>query len=259
MHPHQSIAIAGLSDPASALTHLGGALLFGVLSILLIRRAARSPTPDSSSRRARVLAVSIFAAATVLALVTSGLFHLCQPGSAKRAMMLRLDSATIFLLIAATYTPVHTILFRGVWRWGFLAFIWSVSIGCLSFKTIYFDDVPRWLSLGAYLCMGWFSVLSATRLWSRYGFRFIRPVVLGGIAYTLGGVLNLVHYPNPIPGYFGAHEIFHIAVLLGLSYHWQFIDQIATCSMRLHIPIEPNLNETILMPSEAPTAQPHAA
>jgi len=57
----------------------------------------------------------------------------------------------------------------------------------------------------------------------RFGFSFVRPLLLGGVAYTLGALVLSLHGPPLISGVIGAHELWHVAVLLGLAMHWRFV------------------------------------
>lgn len=86
--------IPGFSEPVSSLTHLGGAGVFGLLSIGLLRRG----WGDTG----RVVALAVFAFSCVLLLAVSGVYHLLAPGYAGWVVMRRLDRAAIFGLIAGT-------------------------------------------------------------------------------------------------------------------------------------------------------------
>lgn len=208
-----------MADPVSSVTHLAGAVVFAVLSVRLLRRGRGG--------NARMASLSVFAFACVLLLGVSGTYHLLPAGSASREVLQRLDHAAIFVLIAASFTPPHMILFRGAMRWAMLAGIWSAAIAGLVLKTVYFHTVPEWLSLAMYLGLGWMGVISAAALARRYGWRALRPVLWGALAYTAGALFEFLRWPVLLPGLVGPHEIFHIAVLAGISWHWLFILRIA--------------------------------
>ena len=159
--------------------------------------------------------------------ILSGAYHTTTTGGAARAVMLRLDHAAIFVLIACTFTPVHVILFRGVGRWGSLLLIWGFAVVAITCKSIYFYTMPEWLGLSLYLGMGWIGLASGFALYRQYGFAFVAPVLWGGLAYSIGAVLDHLKWPEPIPGAVRSHEVFHIAVLIGLAFHWSFIYSIA--------------------------------
>jgi channel protein (hemolysin III family) len=209
------LAIAGFSDPVSSISHLVGAVVFAFLAATLLRRGGGD--------RLRMISLAVFAVSCVLLLGLSGVYHLLSPDTAGRALLKQLDHAAIFVLIAGSFTPVHVILFRGVWRWGTLAAIWCAAIAGVVVKTVYFDVMPEWLGLTMYLGLGWIGVFSAAALARLYGWRFIRPVLWGALAYTVGALAEFLRWPLLLPGILGPHEIFHLAVLAGISLHWKFI------------------------------------
>jgi channel protein (hemolysin III family) len=213
------LSIVGFSDPVSSLTHLAGALVFSALGIVLLRRGRGD--------RGRMAALSVFAFTCVLLLSVSGVYHLLSPGTAAREVLKRLDHAAIFLLIAGSFTPVHIILFHGGWRWGMLAGIWGAALAGLVLKTVYFSTVPEWLGLAMYLGLGWMGVISALHLRRRFGWRFIQLVLWGALAYTAGAVIEFVRWPVLLPGIVGPHELFHLAVLAGITCIWVFVLGIA--------------------------------
>jgi channel protein (hemolysin III family) len=138
-----------------------------------------------------------------------------------------LDHDAIFTLIACSFTPVHVILFRGVGRWGMLLLIWTFAAVAITIKSVYFDALPDFLGTALYLGMGWIGLASGIPLWRRYGFAFVAPVLWGGVAYSIGAVLDSLRWPIIVPGVVQWHEVFHVAVLMGLSFHWAFIYSIA--------------------------------
>jgi channel protein (hemolysin III family) len=81
------------------------------------------------------------------------------------------------------------------------------------------------LTHSVYLAFGWLGLVSIIGIWRLKGTLSIKYLVYGGIAYTIGAVLDWMEYPVLFPGYFGAHEVFHIAVLLGVLFHWIFLLQ----------------------------------
>lgn len=206
-------SIPGFSDPFSTFTHLGGAGTFLVLGYWLFRGSV-----GGGGR----LALGVFYFAVLFLLSMSGVYHLLSPG-AGRYVMQHLDHAAIFVLIAGTFTPVHAILFRGFARYGMLLLIWAAAITGISLKMVFFDAVSEWLGLALYLGLGWVGLISGTLLVRRYGWSCIHPLLWGALAYTVGAVLEFLRAPTLIPGVVAAHELFHVAVLVGIGYHWLFV------------------------------------
>ncbi len=221
------IAIPGFSEPVSSMTHLFTSVIVLAIGIWLIRRCRRD--------RAAVWSLSVFIFGSVFLLVMSGVFHLLEPGGGPRAVLQRLDHAGIFVLIAGSFTGIHGILFRGFWRWGMLLFVWGIAVTAITLKTIFFDSMPEAVGLSLYLGMGWLGALTGWLLYRRHDFRFIRSLILGALAYTLGAIIEFVRVPPLIPGVIGAHEIFHLAVLAGLGFHFWFIAHVALLRCNEHM------------------------
>jgi len=207
-------SIPGFTEPVSSLSHLIATAFFAVASIPLLR-AARG-------HGGRMTALAIYAGSVVLLLAMSGVYHLLAHDTAGRAVLQRLDHACIFTLIAGTFTAVHGMLFRGWLRWGVIAFVWIVVATAIPLKTVFFADMPEWLSLTFYLAFPWLGLGSGYLLWRRRGLHFIAPLALGGLAYTLGAVIEFARWPNPWPGVIHAHELFHFFVIAGAWFHWRF-------------------------------------
>jgi channel protein (hemolysin III family) len=214
------ISIPGFSEPMSALTHLLGAAVFAIMGIWLVRKGRKTDDPGWN-RRMTALAVFVFAAVAQLGI--SGAYHLLQPNLAPRLVLQRLDHAAIFFLIAATFVPVHVILFNGWRRWLILLILVSLAAIGTTLKFLYFDELPEIFGLTFYVAMGWVGAYSGYALFRRYGWGFIRPLVWGGIAYTLGAVTEFLRQPVLLDGFVGPHELFHLAVLTGLGFHFRFI------------------------------------
>ena len=94
-------------------------------------------------------------------------------------------------------------------------------------KTVFFSSVPEWLGVGAYLALGWGGAFSMLLVVRRWGLRAVSPLALGGIAYTAGALCELTNSPVLVPGVVGSHEVFHLAVLVGLGSMWLFMHRIA--------------------------------
>jgi channel protein (hemolysin III family) len=209
----------GFWDPFSAASHLLGAAAFLVLGVRLVRRGA----PE----RARQAMLAIYAFSCVLLLFISGVYHATTGGGAARALLVRLDHAAIFILIAGTFTPIHGLLFRGVMRWAPLAFIWAAAGAGVIFKTANFQTVPESVGLTLYLVMGWLGIVGGAVLWRRHGFAFVRPLLLGGAAFSVSAMMEFCRWPVVVPGVIHPHDVFHLTVLVGFTLHFSFMWQFA--------------------------------
>lgn len=219
--------IPGFTDPFSSLSHLLGAVIFAGMSVPLVRRGLTAKRARTGrAEQGRVASLVIFAVSAVLLLSMSGVFHLLPAGQARHVLQ-RLDHAAIFVLIAGTATPVYTILFRGRWRWGMLTLLWTMALTGVTLKSIYFRDMPQTIGLVLYVVMGWIGVASLRGILRRCGVAWTMALLFGGVAYTVGAAVELAS-PRPlIASVIRAHEIFHVAVLIGLALHWRFVWLIA--------------------------------
>lgn len=213
------LEIPGFSEPFSSISHLLAAGIFLTLGAILVFRHRHSSL--------RLIGLVIFGTAVVFTLAMSGVFHLLTPGSVSRNVLQRLDHAAIFFLIAASFTPLHLLLFKGIARWGILLLVWTCAITGLTLKTIYFNDIPEWLGLSFYLSLGWVGAVSAILLYRTRGYQFIKPLLYGSLAYTLGALIDFIQTPSLVVGVLGPHELFHVGILFGVGFHWAFVARAA--------------------------------
>lgn len=237
----QWYSISGFNDPMSSISHLTGLVVFFVLSIFMLLSAW-------SSRR-RFWFSFVFAFAVLQLLSMSFVYHMFEPGYTTRAVMVRLDVSAIFILIAATFSSIHGMLFTGWKRWGILALIWTIAVTGLTLRVIFFDSVPSAVGIAIFLAMGWIGAFSAYLLYHDYGWPVVTPVVWGGVFYSVGALIDVVDGPILVPMVWGAHETFHLFVLAGLGAHWSLIAKLAEGS------IERNPGQSVLAKSETVESQ----
>ncbi|MEO0511564.1 MAG: hemolysin III family protein [Planctomycetota bacterium] len=211
------------ADPFSTWSHLLGAVGSAICSIWLIRRGLRR----KANRFGAALSLAVFAASAVLLLSASAFYHSVPHGTILRDMTRRLDHAAIFVLIAGSFTPIHAIAFRGFMRWGILAIVWTCAAVGVGIKTAFFDQIPEWLSILTYLGMGWIGALAMILLWKRDSLRQVSPLILGGLAYSAGALCEFTGHPTLWAGVIRSHEVFHVAVLVGLGSMWMFVRRLA--------------------------------
>lgn len=209
------VPFAGASEPLAAGSHMVAAAV-----AILFAPALVSAGGNRTAARA---AITVFAVALVLLFGVSGAYHVFDLDGAPRAVLRRIDHALIWILIAATFTPVHVIAFRGAARWVPLACIWFLAITGLVLKTIYFTEFPEGLGFVLYIGFGWMGFFAGIKLYRSGASRAVGLILAGGVAYTTGAVLSAFHWPTPVPGLFGHHEIFHLAVCAGAALHWQAV------------------------------------
>jgi len=202
-----------IREPVNGASHLIGLLLAGAGTILLLRMA-QGPS--------ELVAFGIYGATLILLYGASTLYHtLLLPERPLRALR-TLDHIAIYFLIAGTYTPVALITLNGRLGWTLLAAVWLIALAGVPFK-LFFLDAPVWLSTGTYLAMGYLALVAVVPLAHAVSYRGLAWLIAGGIAYTIGAVIYARQRPDPFPGRFGHHEIWHLLVLAGSGCHFAFM------------------------------------
>jgi hemolysin III len=211
-----------LREPVSGLTHLVGVLLALVALIVLLTKAA--------GRADQLVAFGIFGLSLIALYGASALYHLLPVSASAIARLRRLDHMTIFILIAGTYTPVCVLALGGVWRAGLLGLIWTLALCGIVLKLLWMD-APRWLSVGVYLAMGWLAVIAASAIFQAIPSGGIAWILIGGLVYSAGALIYGLKRPDPVPGIFGFHELWHLFVMAGSACHfWVMLRYIAPIS-----------------------------
>jgi len=205
----------GFAEPINSWSHLLGAIVYFFLTIQLLRSTLVSGGYS--------LFIAIFGFSCVFLFSMSGVYHLLSIGGSGRFILRALDHAGIYLIIAGTFTAVHGILFCGLMKWGVIILVWMLAINGIVLSTIYTESIPELWRLLSYLALGWLGIISGIFLWREHGMLFIKTFIFGGLAYTVGAVLEFFRQPVLIAGIFGPHELFHFAVLLGTGFHWAFV------------------------------------
>ncbi len=201
-------------EPASAWTHFAGMLLSIPGIWLLWRRSRGNP-----GKRASLL---IYGASLLLCYGASTLYHGVRVPSDRLGPFIRLDSEGIFALIAGSYTPLAWNLMRGRWRIGTLAVVWGTAGSAIAVIASGGRFSPI-LGTSLYLAMGWGVVVCYAQISRLVPHWALFPLVLGGISYSVGAVLNLLGWPALWPGIFDTHALFHLFVIAGSVAHYWFI------------------------------------
>ena len=211
------VTFLGLHDPISAWSHLIAAFAFLVSSFYLLYKGRGS--------KLRITSFVLYIFALVFLFSMSGTYHLLAYNTEARDVLQILDHAAIWILIAGTFIPIHTLMFRGPKRWAVLTLVWVITIPGVILTTVFFSTLPEYVSLTLYLGLGWIGILSAYFIVKDYGKEEVKYLFLGGIAYTIGAILEFLRWPSFYDGVINAHDFFHIFVIIGASFHWYLIYQ----------------------------------
>jgi len=202
-----------LKEPASTLTHFFGALSSVAALVVLVVRAALAGTAW------HVVSFAIFGSTLVLVYVASTLYHALDLSSRATVVLRKIDHIMIFMLIAGTYTPFLLVPLRGVWGWSLFGVIWGCAVAGLVMK-LFWIDAPRWLTTTFYLVVGWLVLIAIYPLVRAVSTATLAWLLAGGAFYTTGAVFYATRWPDPWPGRFGFHEVWHLFVLGGSITHF---------------------------------------
>lgn len=201
-------------EPMNGFTHLAGAILSLVGLIAMVIKAV-----SESASSITLTAVIIFGISMILLYSASATYHLVIAREKVISFLRRLDHSMIFILIAGTYAPFCLVTLNGISGWILFSIIISAAICGVTFKLVWFD-CPRWLSTGIYISMGWFIVFAAVPLSENLAPQGLWLLIIGGLLYTIGGIIYALKPAFLEFKYMGFHEIFHLFILAGSLAHF---------------------------------------
>jgi hemolysin III len=171
--------------------------------------------PTTSSK----LICLVYAFAISLLFGVSGLFHRHTWGPVGRRRMRRADHSTIFIAIAGSYTAVAGIALTGWARTTVLLIVWIGAVLGITLRQVWLD-APKWVIALPYVVVGWAAVAVLPQLYRALGPSGFILLLVGGLAYSTGAVVYALKKPDPVPGVFGYHEVFHACTIIGAVCHF---------------------------------------
>lgn len=193
-------------EVANAVTHGIGALLSIAALVIMVAFAVLDGDPWL------ITSVSIYGATLILLYTSSTLYHATAVPAAKTILQ-KIDHATIFLLIAGTYTPFLLVNLRDSWGWTLFGLVWGFALFGVVFE-FGWTHKSRKISLALYLGMGWIILIAIGPMLDNVATGGLLLLLLGGLSYTLG----VVFYVRTSMSYH--HAIWHLFVLLGSVLHF---------------------------------------
>ena len=204
-------------EPVNTWTHFVGIILAALAMTVMVWNAVMRHSMTLIS------GAIVFGISMILLYSASTIYH---GFNGKKEIILRLrklDHAMIFVLIAGTYTPLCLTVLKGSLGTGLLIGVWSLAaIGIIT--KVVFIHMPRWLSAGMYLFLGWISIIFIYPIFKAMPISGFVWLVLGGLFYTVGSVIYALKSERLRIGVFGFHEIFHLFILLGTLSHFIMIN-----------------------------------
>jgi hemolysin III len=168
------------------------------------------------------LVMTVYAVSISLLFGVSALFHRHTWGPVGRRRMRRADHSTIFIAIAGSYTAVAGIALTGWARATVLCIVWGGAVIGITLRQVWLD-APKWVIALPYVVVGWAAVAVLPQLFRSLGGAGFVLLLAGGLAYSAGAVVYALKRPNPVPGVFGYHEVFHACTIVGAVLHYVVI------------------------------------
>lgn len=169
---------------------------------------------------------AIYAVTLALMLGVSATYHRGTRSALADLRWKRADHAMIFLFVAGTYTPICVLGIGGAPGTRMLALVWvGAALGV--FQSVLWVRAPRVVAAALYVALGWLVVAFWPDVRGALGDPLLRLLVAGGILYTAGAIIYALRRPDPLPRWFGYHEVFHVLVIAACVCHFVVISQLA--------------------------------
>jgi hemolysin III len=205
------LTLGKMQNPIRGLLHGSAAVATAIGLAVLLER--------SEGQARAVVGAVIFGGALLVMYVISSLYHSVPWEPAWKTRFQKLDHSMIFLVVAGTFTPIAIASLDGTILLLALAVVWGIAITGILLKAL-MPDVRTSLSVTLQMVMGWSALIWVPWIWRELGTGAITLIVLGGACYTIGTVFYAVRWPKLFPRTFSHHELFHVLVIAGSSFHF---------------------------------------
>lgn len=186
-------------------THLAGIIFTLIAAYFILKLGYQSNWKNA-------FGTTFFTCGMLLMFAASTLYHWQMLGKKKRRLRI-LDHISIYVMIAASYTPICIGVVGGMLGWVVFGILWGIALGGSIYKITAIDRYPR-LSLFIYIIMGWSFVFVAEPVCKHVTITTLICLLAEGFFYT-SGTYFFAHDNRP---YF--HGVWHIFVLFGSIAHW---------------------------------------
>jgi len=193
-------------------SHLFAACFALVGAALLVSQASAEGDPW------KIVGLSVYGLALVVLFVSSTMHHGIDRGARLNEVLRTLDYASVFFLIAGTVTPLVLVLFRNTYGWTVFGAVWAIASLGIVLRSV-LRHLPKYVTNTLYIALGWLTIL----LIGAGGRLPVGALVLmaaGGVFYSAGFVIFVIEKPNPRPGVFGFHEVWHLLVVVAALLHY---------------------------------------
>ncbi|MFO7896141.1 MAG: hemolysin III family protein [Candidatus Cloacimonadales bacterium] len=195
-----------LEEQINIISHKLGILLSAIALLLLVWRGLEHGSAY------HIISFSIFGLTLLSLYIASTIYHSSQE-PARRAHLRIFDHASIYALIAGTYTPYSLVTLQGRAGWMIFGLSWGIALLGITLK-IFFTGRFKIISTLIYVFMGWIIIFALKPLLANLAPAGVFWLFAGGLSYTLGAILYGIR-PLPLN-----HALFHILVLVGSFCHF---------------------------------------
>lgn len=209
MPHHERLTLGPMQNPVRGLLHGSAAGASVVGTVALWRHCAPAHQP----------ALLVFTVSMVGLYTVSSLYHSVPWRAEWKARMQRVDHSMIYVLIAATYTPLTWVVLDGWLRAAVLCMAWGIALGGILQK-IFLPQVGESFAIAMTTIQGWLALPLFIPLARRLPGSALLLMGLGGALYTVGMVFLVTERPRLWPRVFSYHEAFHVCVVAGSAAHY---------------------------------------
>lgn len=196
----------------NTLSHLAGACFAVLGTALLLTHAGLEGDPW------KIVGLAVYGASLILLFACSALHHGLDRGARVNDVLRTLDYTSVFGLIAGTVTPLVLVIYRTPFGWAVLGTVWAIAVCGIVARSIW-RAMPKGVTNTLYIVLGWMPVaLVGSGVELPLG--ALALMAAGGLVYSVGFVVFVIEAPNPWPGVFGFHELWHLLVMVAAALHF---------------------------------------
>jgi hemolysin III len=190
----------------NVISHAIGLVLSIIALVFLVVYALKYGTAE------HIVSFSIYGTSLIVLYSASTFYHYSKSQKLRNRLNI-FDHASIYILIAGTYTPFTLVVLQGWVGWTIFGVSWGLAIIGVVLKLFYTGKYDK-ISTIAYVLMGWLIIIAIKPLIDNFSFNGLMWVLFGGIFYTVGAILYMIKSLKY------NHAIFHIFVLFGSFCHF---------------------------------------
>ena len=171
---------------------------------------------------AAIAVASVYAVSLTAVFGSSAVYHRGHWTERARRWLKRVDHLMIYVLIAASYTPVAALVLGGTWEVVLLSVIWAGAVVGVTMKMARPDGLSI-VSAALYMVLGWLAILALPQLVREMTTAELVLLLAGGLLYTAGAIVFATRRPDPSPTIFGYHELWHSFMVAAAACHYAMI------------------------------------